>query len=355
MSAIAGAETVSLPSGCAQYFYVGDTTGGYPGVPADDLSSISWTPDLSVDSPWSGDLGMSIGRSQSNVGSFVSPVVNYAIAGVGIGGYSIVNTFSAQNGVLGPGSVGGGNTLEPGASLSLPFTTSRGDIALILVGGQGTGTITMSGVSASALQNQTYSEGGSDNFASAAIYSATLAAGSYTASFSSTSSLNTSGNALGAVAYILAPSTSPPPPPTTPTISSVSDVPNQGDPTIFIDGSGFGSNFPQADVSVPTDTPYLQISGPSVCAFGVCGGTWNAGYQAQGALLGDGCSVTIGLWSESQIVLQANGVGGLSAECPLFTGQQLTFQVWNTSTLNSSNLVTANVVAQSGVPNVTGV
>lgn len=141
-----------------------------------------------------------------------------------------------------------------------------------------------------------------------------------------------------------------------PAITTVSNVPNQADPTVVIHGSGFGSSLPSSDLSEAADTPFLQISGPSACVFGACAGTWNAGYQAQGASSGDGCTLTIGSWSDSQIVLQANGIGGLSASCPLFTGQNLTIDVWNTGNPGGTSAMgSAAVIGQGPVPTVTSV
>lgn len=199
-TAIAPAESIALPANAEQYFYVGSTAGGHP------MESITWLQDLAVTAAYSGNEAVSIGRSNSDTGSYGSASGNHVIAGVALSGYTVVRTFSAHASETGPGYSGGPETPAPGVSLDLPFTTEPGDIVLILVGGEGTGELNLSGIGATALQNATYSEAGSQVLASAAIYTATLSAGSYTAHWDSTTYLTNSGSSLGAVAYVLRPS-----------------------------------------------------------------------------------------------------------------------------------------------------
>jgi hypothetical protein len=201
-SGIAPAKSIVLPSGAEQYFYIGSTAGGEP------MESISWLgdQDLSVIAAYSGNQSISIGRSASSSGSFGSAVGSYATAAAGLSGYAVVQAFSAQASMIGPGTSGGAETPAKGVSLSLPFTTTRaGELVLILVGGEGTGRLELSGLEATTLQNATYSEGGSDVIASAAIYTAQLAVGRHKAKWRSTTYLTNSGTSLGAVAYVLAP------------------------------------------------------------------------------------------------------------------------------------------------------
>ena len=201
-SAIAGATTVSLAAGSSQYYYVGSVEGGDPGNPGSNIGTTSWTQDLQATAAVWGTEVVSVGRSSADSGSFDSQANNFATAGAGTSGYTVVKTYSNSNSIIGPGA-GGGTDPAPGATLSLNFTTQAGDTVLILIGGQGTGTLTLSGITATTLQNQTYNEGGNAVFASAAVYEATLAAGNHTASWTSTSSDNNSGSTLGAVAYVL--------------------------------------------------------------------------------------------------------------------------------------------------------
>ena len=206
-SSVIASQSIALPSGDGQYFYVGSTAGGQP------MESLSWLAgqDLAVTAAYSGNQAISIGRSSSNSGSFSSATGNYAIAGAGFSGYAVVQTFSAQVSKLGPGTSGGNEKAAKGTAVTLPFTTTQtNELVLIGVGGQGTGTLALSGVEATTLQNATYSEGGSHVIASAAIYSAQLPVGKHKARWHSTTYLTNAGQSLGAVAYVLAPL----PPPT---------------------------------------------------------------------------------------------------------------------------------------------
>jgi hypothetical protein len=184
---IEASETITLPAGYSTYFYVGSTAGGssYP------MTGITWTEDLAVIATYSGAEAISIGRSSSNDGSFSSSARQYGIAGVATDGYQVVTSYSAHSSVVGPGCYGCGATSAAGANLSLQFTTS----------------LILNGISASTLQNQTFDEPDNYVYSSAAIYSASLTSGTYTAQFTSTTSLDNSGTSLGAVAYILSPDT----------------------------------------------------------------------------------------------------------------------------------------------------
>lgn len=200
---IEASETITLPARYSTYFYVGSTAGGssYP------MTGITWSEDLAVIATYSGAEAISIGRSSSNDGSFSSFARQYGIAGVATDGYQVVTSYSAHSSVVGPGCYGCGATSAAGANLSLQFTTSTGDLVLILLGGEGTGSLILNGISASTLQNQTFDEPDNYVYSSAAIYSASLTSGTYTAQFTSTTSLDNSGTSLGAVAYILSPDT----------------------------------------------------------------------------------------------------------------------------------------------------
>ena len=147
------------------------------------MKSIGWSgsEDLGVIAAFSKNKSISIGRSTASTGSYATSARDYGIAGAGIVGYTVVNACPSQISQIGPGTPPGGPQHVPGPSLNIPFTTSSGDLVLIVVGGQGTGFLTLSGIPAATLQNQTYSEGGSEQFASGAIYSAGLSDGSYVA------------------------------------------------------------------------------------------------------------------------------------------------------------------------------
>ncbi|HTW42693.1 MAG TPA: IPT/TIG domain-containing protein [Solirubrobacteraceae bacterium] len=224
-SGIAPAESITIPSANSEYFYVGSTAGGQP------MGSISWSQDLSVIASYSGNEAISIGRSASNTGSYSSGAGNHAIAGAGISGYSVAEVFSNDVSATGAGAAGG-------TQLELPFKTQSGDLVLILVGGEGTGSLQLSGIAANTLQNETYSEAGSDVIASAAIYTAELSGGSYTARWDSTTYATNSGTSLGAVAYVLAPTA-----PAAPVVNGMSPAEGsaRGGETITVKGSGFAT------------------------------------------------------------------------------------------------------------------
>lgn len=198
-STISPAKSIVLPSGYGQYFYVGSTSGGKP------MESISWSPDLAVIASYSDNEAISIGRSTSASGAYSTLTGSDAIAGAALNGYTVKEVFRASATATGPGYSGGPETPAVGESLELHFTTQSEDLVLILIGGEGTGELQLSGLTATTLQNATYSAG-SDVLASAAIYSATLPTGDYTAQWSSTTYLTNSGTSLGAVAYVLQPS-----------------------------------------------------------------------------------------------------------------------------------------------------
>jgi hypothetical protein len=192
VSGIEPAESIVLPSGESQYFYVGSTAGGQP------MSKVTWRQRLKVIASYSGNEAISIGTSLANAGSYISAAGNHAIAGAGISGYSIVRSYRAHISATGAGA-------PEGTKLTLHFKTHSGDLVLLLIGGEGTGTLELSGIVATTLQNATYSEAGSNVIASAAIYTAELPEGWHGASWTSTSFPTNAGTSLGAVAYILRP------------------------------------------------------------------------------------------------------------------------------------------------------
>jgi hypothetical protein len=190
------ATVLQLRTGCSDYLYVGSNSGGAP------IFDMSWASDLSVTASFSGNPSVSIGRSGASAGGFFTLSHNVAIAGVGLKGYSVMGTFVAQTSQNGPGCSGCGLKFVDGPDLQLRFHSDGSGPVLILVGGQGTGTLVLSGLTTYALANGTFS-GGSGVLASAAIFKATLPAGWYTARFTSRTTLNNSGASLGAIAYQL--------------------------------------------------------------------------------------------------------------------------------------------------------
>jgi hypothetical protein len=202
-SGIASAQSIALPPGHGRYFFIGSTAGEQP------MGSISWLEgqDLGVTAASSGNQAISIGHSSSSTGSYSSTAGSEAIAGVGLDGYAVVQTFSAQHHK--PPHAAIRNPAKPvaGGSLTLPFTTTQpNQLVLILVGGQGTGTLAVSGPVTGTLQNATYGAAGSDVIASAAAYTAQPpVAGKYKLKWASKTYAPNPGTSLGAVAYVLTP------------------------------------------------------------------------------------------------------------------------------------------------------
>ena len=182
------AQSIAASSDSDQYFFVGSTGGGFP------MNSVTWIPDLSVTASYSGNLAISIGHSSSNYGSYYSQAGNYGIAVVGISGLLTYHSYTAKD--------------SSGTDIALNFATSTGDLIVIVIGGEGTGNIALTGVSAQILEDQTYSEGGGGVLASVAIYSASLPTGQYSAQISSTTNPSNAGTSIGAVAYVFSASTS---------------------------------------------------------------------------------------------------------------------------------------------------
>jgi hypothetical protein len=189
----AAAQSITLPSGCPNYYYVGSTDGP-------TMNSVSWHQALKVTPVTTSAVSISIGHATTPQASYTTASSNYGIAGLGVSGALRV-IASAQNSETGPGCSGCGDTPVPGPGLTLSFSLSTAQTVYILIGGEGTGTLAPSGVTVTSLQNNTYSEGGGGVLASVGIFDASLAAGSYNLQFSSTTTLNNSVEALGAIAY----------------------------------------------------------------------------------------------------------------------------------------------------------
>lgn len=185
---IAGSESLTLNPGSQQYFFVGSTAGGY------QMNSMTWSSDLNVVASYSNNLGISIGHQTSNSGSYSSQAGNHGISGIGVSNISTYQTFAAQT--------------QSSTSVSLQFTTESNDLVVILVGGEGDGSISLSGTTLQTLEDNTYSEAGSNVIASEAIYDGQLSAGTYTINLSTTTYPTNSGTSLGVVAYVFSNSAS---------------------------------------------------------------------------------------------------------------------------------------------------
>jgi hypothetical protein len=176
------------------------------------MGSISWLEgqDLAVSAPGSGDQVISIGHTSSDIGSYDSSSTSTATAGVGLDGYVVVQTFSAQGSRPAHRPVRPAEKPVTGPSATLSFkTTAANQRVLIIVGGQGTGTLMLSGIEATTLQDATYGAAHSPVIASAAAYSAQLPVGKHKAKLHSTTYAPNVGPSIGAVAYVLAPAPAP--------------------------------------------------------------------------------------------------------------------------------------------------
>lgn len=204
-SGISQGSALTLPSGHGMYFFVGSTSGDGA------MGSISWLSgqDLAVNAA-SGNQAISIGHGATNSGSFATTSASAAIAGAGLDGYTIVQSYSAQHAKAAHRATRTPEKPIKGANLTLPFSTSAlNQLVLIVAGGQGAGMLELTGVEAAALENATYGSPGSDALASAAIYTAKFLVGKHKLKLRSTTYAPNAGTSLGAVAYVLAPAPAP--------------------------------------------------------------------------------------------------------------------------------------------------
>jgi hypothetical protein len=205
-STIAPAQSTSLPVGHGEYFYVASSAGEVP------IGSISWIEgqDLAVTAPGGSNQAISIGHSSSHSGSFSTASARTAITGLGLDGYDVVQTFSAQHSKVAHKATRTPTKAIKGAAVTLPFlTASANELVLVAAGGQGTGTLELSGVEATALQNATYGSSGPGAIASAALYTAQLPKGKHKLKLRSMTYAPNPGTSVGVVAYVLAPAPAP--------------------------------------------------------------------------------------------------------------------------------------------------
>jgi hypothetical protein len=102
-------------------------------------------------------------------------------------------------------------------------------------------------------------------------------------------------------------------------IAKIFPVAATTDPVLVVAGSGFGNNFPEAELGQSTDTSFLEVRDATQ--------GWSAGYN------GDGCSVTVTAWTDTEIVFTANvgGAAGYLAGCGAVSpGDKLVVTIWDT-------------------------
>jgi len=126
-------------------------------------------------------------------------------------------------------------------------------------------------------------------------------------------------------------------------ITHVYNVPDQGNPTVVIEGTGFGNSFPAADLGTSTDTGFFELTDATGA------NKWSDGYT------GDGCTATVTEWTDTLIVVQANV--DTFFRCALAAGDILGVTVYNASTGIPGVKATGEaVVAAAGpAPSVTNV
>lgn len=200
-SAIQPGSTVTLPAGHELYFYIAATAGEEP------IEALSWLEgqDLAVNAAPTNDQAISIGYGTSPVGSYLSGSLPQVTAAVAVDGYAVTQVYTAQTHRRAHQSGHPGRPIR-GARVTLHFRTTEADqLALILIGAQGTGYPTLGGIKAEPLQDATYGGGQLEQVACAAAYAVQLRPGKHEASFSTTTYIPEAGSALGAVAYILTP------------------------------------------------------------------------------------------------------------------------------------------------------
>jgi hypothetical protein len=132
---------------------------------------------------------------------------------------------------------------------------------------------------------------------------------------------------------------------------SVSAVPDVSNPTIVIDGSGFGTAA-SSSTAVHADgySPYLRVVDESASP------VWDAGgYDSQGNQ--DPCTVIIGSWTPTQIIVSPQVDHGWPQPCNFQVGDTLSVYVWPTGDTSATPLVgTTTVVAPQGAaPDVSAV
>ena len=182
------AQSLQLPSSSTLYIYEG-STGGHP------IESLSWNADLNVtDLGTPGGPAISIGDSTSSTGSYTSTAGTYIIGGVGVSNFCSYRTVSNH-----------AESYDSPIDVWANFTTTGSSEVLVVVGGEGVGSLELTGTTLGTLGDQTYSEEDNGVNASVAFFAGALPGASY--SFEARSSMDVvtnsgSGGSLAVVVYI---------------------------------------------------------------------------------------------------------------------------------------------------------
>jgi IPT/TIG domain len=222
--------TLSLPAGHGVYLFAGGVSGDTM------MSAVSWSTgqDLAVTQPTAGGQVISIGHTTQSTGSFASSAAAQALVGVGLDGYVVAQSYSAQKlGKAKPKATKPPGKALKGPRVTLSFkTTSPDQIVVALAGGQSVGEVEESGLELTGSEASTTGETGTSAIASAAAYTGRLPVGKHKVKFASTTYSPNTGSALGVVLYVLSPAPAP-------VVSSVSPSsgPETGGTKVTITGS----------------------------------------------------------------------------------------------------------------------
>lgn len=182
------AQILQLSSSSGMYLFEG-STGGHP------LADVSWNADLNVtDLGTPGGPAISIGHSSSSIGSYSTSAGNFIIAGVGVSNFCSYQIETAH-----------AASFRSPIDAWVNFTTTGANEAVIIVGGEGVGSLGLTGSSLATLGDQTYSQENNGVNASVALFGGSLSPRTY--SFEATSTMNIftnsgSGGSLGVVVYL---------------------------------------------------------------------------------------------------------------------------------------------------------
>lgn len=182
------AQTLQLSPSSGMYIFEG-STGGHP------LTDASWNADLNVtDLGTPGGPAISIGHSSSSTGSYSTSAGNFIIAGVGVSNFCSYQIETAH-----------AASFRSPIDTWVNFTTTDANEAIIIVGGEGVGSLGLTGSSLPTLGDQTYSQENNGVNASVAIFGGSLPPGAYSLEATSTMNIFTnsgSGGSLGVVVYL---------------------------------------------------------------------------------------------------------------------------------------------------------
>ena len=120
------------------------------------------------------------------------------------------------------------------------------------------------------------------------------------------------------------------------TITSVSPITAEANPSVVLTGSDFGT-FPQSLPFITRDSPYLRVQDTTQ--------NWDAGYIAPKNWLGDACTVSISGWTNTAVAFTLNvnsTIGGVvpTSVCSLHLGDTLKITVVNPQTQQSAAATT---------------